>query len=92
LSLPRLGREILLTSRPVDGVADAVPDGVPVLVTNLGLEDVRSLSRRLAGRSRLVGFWSSLGYWMLIDVAPSALPATWRDQRARPLGLPALAR
>jgi hypothetical protein len=91
LELPRLGRSIRLTSRPRSRLAEAIPADGPVLVTNLTLEDVRTLSRAHARRERTIGYWTSLGYWLLIDVAPEAMPASWRDPRAKPLGLPALA-
>jgi hypothetical protein len=89
LELPRLGRPVRLTSSPPATLAGAVPAQGPVLLTNLSLEDVRTASRHHAARRRVVGYWTSLGYWMLIDVAPEAFPASWRERRARPLGLAA---
>jgi GT2 family glycosyltransferase len=92
LALTRSGRPILLTSRPLDGVAAAAAqaNGSPVLLTNLGLEDVRRLAPQLPAGPRVLGYRTSLGYWMVIGVAPTALPAGWRSPQATPLGMAAL--
>jgi hypothetical protein len=92
LALTRNGRPILLTSRPRGEVGAAIEAaaGRPVLVTNLGPEDVRGLARRLGAHRPVMGFWTSLGYWALFGLPPSALPPAWRERRATPLGMPAL--
>jgi glycosyl transferase family 2 len=90
LELMREGRPILVTSRPLDGVAEAVaaaPPGSPALITNLGLEDVRRLAPQLPSEQRIVGFRTSIGYWILIGVAPAALPEGLRSAQATPLGM-----
>jgi hypothetical protein len=93
LPLTRSGRSILVTSRPLGEVASTIatsPSVGAVVVTNLDLEDVRRLAAQLPAERRVLGFRSSIGYWMLIGVAPAALPAAWRSRQATPLGMPAL--
>jgi hypothetical protein len=86
LALTRSGRPILVTSRPLGEAAIAVsPSGGPVLVTNLDLDDVRRLAPQLPADRCVLGFRKSIGYWMLIGVAPAALPVSWRARRATPL-------
>ncbi len=93
LALTRDGCSILVTSCPPSEVPAAIaavrPAG-PALVTNLGLEDVRRLAAELPRDGHLVGYRTSIGYWMLIDVTPAAMPAAWRSRQATPLGMPAL--
>jgi hypothetical protein len=93
LALPRNGRLIELTSRPaaeLPAALAALPRR-PMLVTNLGLEDVRAVSRAVPERRRVLGYRTSLAYWMLLDVPSQALPAPWRSRRATPLGMSASA-
>ena len=92
LALKRLGRPVLVTSRVRDEVPGAVAaaGASPVLLTNLRLQDVRALASRLPADQRVLGFRTSLGYWMVLGVAPSQLPPAWRGAQARPLGMPAL--
>jgi hypothetical protein len=91
LALTRAGRPMQLTSRPRAELAAAVEAAVdrPVLVTNLTLEDLRGLAGQLAGRQPVMGLWSSLGYWALLGVPRSAVPASWQQRRATPLGMSA---
>jgi hypothetical protein len=89
LSLPRGERVVNLTSRTPEKLGEAVaatPAGRPILLTNLTLEDVRRLTRNGPPRERVLGYWTSLGYWMLIDVPLEALPDQWRAPRATPMG------
>ncbi len=92
LALTRAGRPIRLSSRPLEDVASAIPrsalDG-PLLVTNLNLADLGSVASQLPSDRRVVGF-DSVYYWMVLGVAPAAMPAAWRSPRATPLGMPAL--
>ena len=91
LALTRAGRPIRFTSATrgeVPPAIEAAGDG-PVLVTNLGLDDVRALAGRLAARRPVMGLWTSLGYWALLGAPRSALPASWRVRRATPLGMSA---
>ena len=93
VALTRRGRPILVASRSLEEVASgmaAAPSGGPVLVTNLGLDDLRRLAPQLPSERRVVGFRTSIGYWILIGVAPAAMPATWRSREATPLGMAAL--
>jgi Glycosyltransferase like family len=89
LALTRNGRSIRLTSRSPGDVAaaTAAAGDSPVLITNLGLDDVRRLAPRLPAERRIVGFRTSLGYWMLIGVPLAAVPAGWRSPQATPLGM-----
>ncbi len=92
LTLPRAGRSVLFTSGTrgqIPAALEAAGDG-PVLLTNLGLDDVRALAGELAGRRPVMGYHSSLGYWALLGAPRSALPDSWRARRARPLGMPAV--
>lgn len=93
LALTRLGRPVRVTSRPPGELADTVRSlapGGPALLTNLTLDDVRMLAPQLPAERRVLGFRSSIGYWMLLGVAPADMPLTWRSRQARPLGMPAL--
>ena len=90
LALTRAGHPIRVTSRPLGEVASAVAAGVadgPVLVTNLGLEDLRRLAPEIADARAIVGFRASLGYWLLLGRGAAPLPAAWRSPAATPLGL-----
>ena len=90
LALARGGRPVLFTSRPLRDLAataSAPPSGGPVLITNLGLEDVRALGPQLPARERLLGLRTSIGFWMLLGVPSSALPEAWRSPQATPLGM-----
>jgi hypothetical protein len=91
LALPRANRPVLLTSGTRGQVAAALEaaEDRHVLLTNLRLDDVRALAGRLAARRPIMGFWTSLGYWALLGVPGSALPASWWERRATPLGMPA---
>jgi hypothetical protein len=92
VALTRNGREIDVTSRPPGEVveATAAAGASPVLLTNLGLADVRRLAPQLPAERRVLGYRTSLGYWMVIGVATAALPASWRSNQATPLGMSAL--
>lgn len=92
VALTRAGRRVLLASRTLDETADLVgaPGGGPLLITNLDLDGVRRLCERLGTEDRVLGFRTSIGYWMLIDVSPDLLPAAWRSREARPLAMPTL--
>lgn len=93
ISLSRLGRPVSVTSRPLPELVDAVeaaPAGAPVLLTNLGLEDIRQIAPRLPADRRVLGFRDSTGYWMLLGVPDMRLPDAWRSREASPLGMPAL--
>jgi Glycosyltransferase like family len=93
LTLPRAGRPIMVTSRPVGEVAEAVaglPSGTPVLLTNLTLDDVGRLAPQLPSQQRVLGYRTSIGYWMLLGVPGMVLPAAWRSPQATPLGMRAL--
>jgi hypothetical protein len=88
LSLTRAGRPIRFTSRPLREVLPAVSSASgPVLVTNLELEDVGPLAQAVASAERVLGFRTSIGYWMLLGVRPWELPAAWRTAQATPLGM-----
>jgi hypothetical protein len=90
LALTRAGHPIRVTSRPLDGIAGAVAAGVadgPVLVTNLGLDDLRRLAPGIPDEHTIVGFRASLGYWMLVGGDTVPLPAAWRSPAATPLGM-----
>jgi hypothetical protein len=94
LTLPRSGRPIMVTSRPPAEVAEAVaglPAGTPVLLTNLGLDDVRRLASQLPSERRVLGFRTSIGYWMLLGVPGMVLPDAWRSPQATPLAMRPLA-
>lgn len=93
LALTRAGRPIRVTSRTLDAVAGAVAAGLadgPVLVTNLGLDDLRRLAPGIAEEDAIVGFRGSLGYWLLVGAGAARLPAAWRAPAATPLGMAAL--
>lgn len=88
LTLPRAGRPVRFTSAGSEHVAAALEeagDG-PVLLMNLGPDDLPALARAAATREPVMGYWSSLGHWALFGVPGQALPAGWRERRARPLG------
>jgi hypothetical protein len=93
VALTRAGREIRFMSRPLDEVASEIATSVPggpVLVTNLGLADIRSLASQVSIDRAVLGFRASIGYWMVLDIAPAAMPPAWKSRRATPLGMSAL--
>jgi hypothetical protein len=93
LPLSRAGRPVRVASAPPDEVAalvDRFAAGGPALLTNLRLEDVERLTSQLPREPLIVGFRTSIGYWMLIGVAPESMPRTWRSRQATPLGAPGL--
>jgi hypothetical protein len=69
----------------VSATLETAGDG-PVLLTNLGRDDIAALAEPLAARTAVMGYWSSLGYWALLGVPLPALPTVWRERRATPLG------
>jgi Glycosyltransferase like family len=86
LALTRSGRPILLAARPLPDVASAATGG-PVLVTNIDLEALEALAPSLPSGSRVLGFRSSIGYWLLIGVEAAAMPPSWRSRQATPFGM-----
>jgi hypothetical protein len=93
LDLVRRGRPIMLTSRSISGLVDIVATSfphTPVLLTNLRMSDLRSLSPKLPRQPRVLGFRREIGFWMLIGVEAAAVPLHWRSPKATPLGMPAL--
>ena len=93
LALRRLGRPVLVTSAPVEGVPAAVTgcaSGGPVLITNLELGDVGTLAERLPAHRRMLGYRTSTGYWMLIGATPAMIPTQWLAPQATPVGMRAL--
>lgn len=92
LTLLRYGRPVLVTSaRPGALVAAVTAAGErPVVLTNLTIEDVRALTGHLPAGPRTLGYRTSIGYWMVLGVAPEALPAEWRSPRSTPLGMAGL--
>jgi hypothetical protein len=93
LSLMRAGLPIRVASATLAEVPATVTrsaQGGPALVTNLDLEGVELLSSELPRERRIVGFRTSIGYWMLTGVSPESTPDAWRSRRATPLGSPGL--
>jgi hypothetical protein len=94
LELVRGSRPIMFTSRPLSGLAEMVAGSAPstsMLLTNLGIADLRSLAPHLPRGPRLLGFHRAIGYWLLLGAAAAATPRSWRSAKAKPLGMPALA-
>jgi Glycosyltransferase like family len=96
LELMRRGRSIILTSRPLPRIIDAIQEWSPdtsMLLTNLGIADLQTLAPHLPPMPRVLGFRREIGYWMLLGAAAAApAPKQWRSSAARPLGMPAVAR
>jgi hypothetical protein len=93
LTLTRAGQPIRLTSRPLEQVGWATARSAvdtPVLITNLGLVDLRTIASQLSPHRPVLGFRDSIGYWMVLGVDHDAMPPSWRSRRATPLGMPAL--
>lgn len=89
LSLVRSRRPIRVASAPLEEVAQTITrcaPGGPALVTNVDLEELGWLASQLPFEERIIGFRKSIGYWMLIGVAPDAMPSIWRSRPATPLG------
>jgi hypothetical protein len=94
VELVRGSRPIVFTSRPLSELSEMVANSAPstsMLLTNLGIADLRSLGSHLPRGPRLLGFRREIGYWMLLGAAAAAAPRSWRSPKARPLGMPALA-
>lgn len=93
VALTRGGRRIRLTSRPRDAIAAEAAHAAemgPVLVTNLALRDLRDVAAQLPTADPVAGYRTSTGYWLLVGVSASAIPAVWREREATPLGMAAL--
>ena len=91
LELVRRGRPIILGSRPMPEMIDAVrgwSPGTSMLLTNLGIADLRALAPYLPER-RLLGFKREIGCWVLLGTAAAAPAQQWRSREATPLGMPA---
>jgi hypothetical protein len=65
--------------------------GRPIMLTNLGIADLRLLSSHLPPGPRLLGFRREIGYWMLLGAVAAAVPQQWQLPKATPLGMAALA-
>ena len=89
LSIMRARRAIRVASAPLDEVAETIarfaPRG-PALMTNLDLAELGRLASQLPSERRIIGFRTSIGYWLLIGVTPNATPDIWRSRPATPLG------
>ena len=95
LELMRRDRSIILTSRPLPRMIDAIQEWSPdtsMLLTNLGIADLQTLAPHLPPMPRVLGFRREIGYWMLLGAAAAAASKQWRSSAARPLGMPAVAR
>ena len=94
LELLRRGRSITLSSRAMPEMIDAIRAWTPrtsILLTNLGVADLRSLAPHLPPALRVMGFRREIGYWMLLGPAAATAPKQWRSVAATPLGMPAVA-
>ena len=92
LELLRGGQPVRLTSRRMPDLADAVVAASPstsILLTNLGIADLRALAPRLPRQARLLGFRREVGFWMLLGAAAAAVPEQWRSAKSIPWGMPA---
>jgi hypothetical protein len=81
-------------SRRMPDLAEAVVTAsasTSILLTNLGLADLRALAPRLPREARLLGFRREVGFWMLLGAAAAAAPEQWRSPNSTPLGMPATA-
>ena len=90
LELARRGRSIILTSRTMPGMIDAIesrPPDTSMLLTNLGIADLRSLAPHLPRERRLLGLRRETGCWILLGAAAEAAPQQWRSPEATPLGM-----
>jgi Glycosyltransferase like family len=95
LRLMRRGRPILLTFRRARELADmiaACSSATSLLLTDLRVADLRSLTPSLPPVPRLLGFRREVGHWMLLGPAAEAAPLRWRQPDSTPLGMQGLAR
>jgi hypothetical protein len=94
LRLVRGGRPISFSSHAmpelIETVASCSP-GTSMLVTDLGLTDLKALAPHLPSGRRVLGFKREIGCWLLLGAAAEAAPREWRSPKAKPLGMPALA-
>lgn len=91
IELPRRGRPILLSSGPLPEIIDALSARSPatsMLLTNLGIADLRSLAPYLPEGPRVLGYRSEIGCWVLLGPAAAEPPRQWRSQKATPFGMP----
>ena len=94
VELIRGGRQFAFSSQTPSEAAGTVAawdPAAPLLITNLGLADLRSLAAHLPRGPRLLGFRSEIGYWLLLGAPATAAPRNWQSAKARPLGMPAIA-
>jgi hypothetical protein len=95
LHLHRRGRPVTFHSGDREELLDVLrtrPPGTPVLVTNLLPEDLAAVVEVCdEALPPLVGWHESADCWLLVGCPTEALPVSWRNARATPLGLRKLA-
>lgn len=94
LDLLRGDVAVELSSGDVPRLLEAVQEaarGASVLLTDLNAGALTTLRREVGDRPAIAGWDSSIGAWLVLGPAAALAPPVWTTNRARPLGLPALA-
>jgi hypothetical protein len=90
LLLTRLGYTMHVTSGgPEQALAAirAAPAMSSVLLSGLGVRDLRDVSPHLSGTRPLLGYRREVGYWLLVGPRVAHLAARLRSRRSTPAGM-----
>lgn len=90
LVLKRLEHELHVTSGGRESAIASIrtaPAGTNVLLSGLGVRDLRALAPHLQNTSPLLGFRREIGYWLLIGPNVEQVAARLRSTRSTPCGM-----
>jgi hypothetical protein len=90
LVLLRHDRELHVTSGDVDKVIAAIRSReacTSVLLSGLGMGDLRALAPYVADTCSLLGYRGEVGYWLLVGPSASGVAERLRSQRSTPVGM-----
>ena len=88
LGLVRGLEPISVVASPISGLAEILAGTLPsesVLLTNLGLDELRAVGPLLPYGPRLLGYRTEIGYWLLLGPAAAiAPPRAWHAPQSKP--------
>lgn len=93
LEVRRWERPVVSIAGDLDALAQEIersPSGVPLLITNLTLDDLSSVARLPGIDDKIVGVHEVVGCWVLLGCPMAAVPASWQAAPAIPVGMRAL--
>ncbi len=93
LPLMRRDQPVTFTSGSLQDLRTFIegsPAGEPLLLTNLGTDDVKAVAPLFRARPTVAGLHDDFGTWVLVGSDLVTVPAHWAARPATPLGMPAL--